>query len=134
MPVENLVGEENRGWTIAKYLLGNERTNIAGIGMCKRLLRRVKELAAHETRRGRPLLEDPRFREKLARLEIQVLSHEWSLMRMISLEQAGRDVEHRSVDAQDPRLGDPAGPRRAADGMRGSVRDAVFTRVAGRRA
>ena len=46
VPVENLVGEENRGWTIAKYLLGHERTNIAGIGMCKRLLRRVKELAA----------------------------------------------------------------------------------------
>ncbi len=45
VPVENLVGEENRGWTIAKYLLGHERTNIAGIGMCKRLLRRLKELA-----------------------------------------------------------------------------------------
>ena len=92
VPVENLVGEENRGWTIAKYLLGHERTNIAGIGMCKRLLRRVKELAAQQTRRGRPLIEDARFREKLAHLEIQVLSHEWSLMRMISLEQAGREI------------------------------------------
>ncbi len=92
VPVENLVGEENRGWSIAKYLLGHERTNIAGIGMCKRLLRRVKELAAHETRRGRPLIEDARFRDRLARLEIEVLSHEWSLMRVISLEQAGREV------------------------------------------
>jgi alkylation response protein AidB-like acyl-CoA dehydrogenase len=92
VPVENLVGEENRGWTIAKYLLGHERTNIAGIGMCKRLLRRLKELAGQEFKRGRPLIEDPRFREKIARLEIQVLSHEWSLMRLISLEQAGRDV------------------------------------------
>ena len=55
VPVENLVGEENRGWTIAKYLLGHERTNIAGIGMCKRLLRRVKELARtrDSTRDGR---------------------------------------------------------------------------------
>src|SRR5215475_12275650 len=44
VPVQNRVGEENRGWTIAKYLLGHERTNIAGIGMCKRLLRLVKEL------------------------------------------------------------------------------------------
>jgi alkylation response protein AidB-like acyl-CoA dehydrogenase len=92
VPVENLVGEENRGWTIAKFLLGHERTNIAGIGMCKRLLRRVKEIAARQSRRDRPLLEDGRFREKLARLEIQVLSHEWSLMRLISLEQAGREI------------------------------------------
>jgi alkylation response protein AidB-like acyl-CoA dehydrogenase len=92
VPVENLVGEENRGWSIAKYLLGHERTNIAGIGMCKRLLRRVKEIAGQELRRGRPLIEDARFRERLARLEIQLLSHEWSLMRVISLEQAGRDI------------------------------------------
>ena len=92
VPVENLVGEEHRGWAIAKYLLGHERTNIAGIGMCKRLLSRLKDLAARETKRGKPLLDDPRFREKVARLEIQVLSHEWSLMRVISLEQAGRDV------------------------------------------
>jgi alkylation response protein AidB-like acyl-CoA dehydrogenase len=92
VPIENLVGEEDRGWTIAKFLLGNERANIAGIGMCKRLLSRVKALAATEMRRGRPLLEDPRFREKVVRLEIQVLSHEWSLMRMISLEQSGREV------------------------------------------
>jgi len=92
VPIANLVGEENRGWTIAKYLLGHERTNIAGIGMCKRLLRRVKEIAALETRRGRPLFEDTGFRERLARLEIQVLSHEWSLMRVISLEQAGREI------------------------------------------
>jgi alkylation response protein AidB-like acyl-CoA dehydrogenase len=92
VPVENLVGEENRGWTIAKYLLGHERTNIAGIGMCKRLLRRVKEIAAVELHRGRPLIDDWRFRDKLARIEIDVLSHEWSLMRVISLEQSGRDV------------------------------------------
>ena len=92
VPVENLVGDENRGWTIAKYLLGHERTNIAGIGMCKRLLRRVKELAKQQSHRGRPLIEEIRFRDRLARLEIQVMSHEWSLMRLISLEQAGREI------------------------------------------
>jgi alkylation response protein AidB-like acyl-CoA dehydrogenase len=92
VPIENLVGEENRGWTIAKYLLGHERTNIAGIGMCKRLLRRVKELARQQSHRGRPLIEETRFRDRLARLEIQVMSHEWSLMRLISLEQAGREI------------------------------------------
>lgn len=92
VPIENLVGEENRGWTIAKYLLGHERANIAGIGMCKRLLRRVKEIAAIEMHRGKPLADDPRFRDRIAALEIEVLAHEWSLMRLISLEQSGREV------------------------------------------
>ena len=92
VPVANLVGEENRGWTIAKYLLGHERTNIAGIGMCKRLLRRAKEIAAVERHRGKPLHDDARFRDRLAALEIEVLAHEWSLMRLISLEQSGKDM------------------------------------------
>ena len=83
------VGAENEGWTIAKYLLGHERTAIAGLGMCKRLLRRLKELARTQARHGRPLIEDPRFRDKLARIEIDVLAHEWALARLISLERAG---------------------------------------------
>ena len=93
VPVENRVGEENQGWTIAKYLLGHERANIAGIGMCKRLLRRLKDYARLEIKRGRPLLEDPLFRERICRIEIEVLSHEWSLMRMISLQGAGKPVD-----------------------------------------
>lgn len=92
VPVENLVGEENRGWTIAKYLLGHERTNIAGIGMCKRLLQRLKEFACTERKHGRPLIEDIRFRDRIVKLEIEVLSHEWSLMRLISLERAGKPI------------------------------------------
>jgi alkylation response protein AidB-like acyl-CoA dehydrogenase len=92
VPVTNLVGDENRGWTIAKYLLGHERTNIAGIGMCKRLLRRLKEIARTQMKHGRPLIEDTRFRDRIVKVEIDVRSHEWSLMRMISLEQAGRAV------------------------------------------
>lgn len=93
VPVANLVGKENQGWTIAKYLLGHERTNIAGIGMCKRLLRRVKETARAEIKRGKPLIEEPRFRDRIARLEIELLSHEWSLLRMISLQQSGKSVD-----------------------------------------
>jgi len=93
VPVENRVGEENQGWTIAKYLLGHERANIAGIGMCKRLLRRLKEYARTEIKRGRPLIEDPLFRDRIARSEIEILSHEWSLMRMISLQGAGKAVD-----------------------------------------
>ena len=92
VPVENLVGVENDGWTIAKYLLGHERTTIAGLGMCKRLLRRLKEVARTQTRNGRPLIDDPRFRDKVAKIEIDVLAHEWALARLISLEQAGRGL------------------------------------------
>jgi hypothetical protein len=92
VPVENLVGEQDDGWTVAKYLLGHERTAIAGLGMCKRLLRRLKELARSRMRRGRPLIEDARFRDKLATVEIEVMAHEWSLARLMSLEQAGRGL------------------------------------------
>ena len=53
--MQNLVGEENKGWTYAKFLLGHERTNNAGIGHCKRGLKRLKEIAAAQTANGRPL-------------------------------------------------------------------------------
>jgi alkylation response protein AidB-like acyl-CoA dehydrogenase len=92
VPVANLVGEENRGWTIAKFLLGHERTTIAGIGACKRLLVRLKELARSEPKRGRPLIEDPRFRDRIVKVEIDIRAHEWSLMRVASLEQAGKGI------------------------------------------
>jgi alkylation response protein AidB-like acyl-CoA dehydrogenase len=92
IPIGNLVGEENRGWTIAKYLLGHERTNIAGIGMCKRLMTRLKDYARRQPKRGRPLIEDSRFRDRIARLEIDLLSHEWSLMRLISMEQSNLPI------------------------------------------
>ena len=92
VPAENLVGTENDGWTLAKYLLGHERTNIAGLGMCKRLLRRLKEVARTQRKHRRPLIEDPRFRDRIAKLEIDVLAHEWALARLISLEQSGRGL------------------------------------------
>ena len=92
VPVENLVGEQDAGWTIAKYLLGHERTTIAGLGMCKRLLRRLKEVARSQRKHGRPLIDDPRFRDKVAQIEIDVQAHEWALARLISLEQAGQGL------------------------------------------
>src|SRR4051812_47592014 len=93
VPVANRVGAENQGWSIAKYLLGHERANIAGIGMCKRLLRRLKEYARSQTPRGRPPIEGPPCRGRISPVEIEVLAHEWSLMRMISLQAAGRAVD-----------------------------------------
>lgn len=92
VPVSDRIGDENAGWTIAKYLLGHERTNIAGLGMCKRLLRRLRELARSQQRHGRPLADDPRFRDKLVKIEIDVMAHEWALARLISLEAAGQGL------------------------------------------
>jgi alkylation response protein AidB-like acyl-CoA dehydrogenase len=90
--VADRVGEENHGWTMAKYLLGHERTNIAGLGMCKRLLRRLHEIARTQTRQGRPLIEDPRFRDRVAKVDMDVMAHEWALARLISLEAAGQGL------------------------------------------
>ena len=73
VPVENRVGEENRGWTYAKFLLGHERTNIAGIGSAKRELARLKRIAAEERKDGRPLLDDPLFAARIAQVEIDLI-------------------------------------------------------------
>ena len=72
VPVANLVGEENRGWTYAKYLLTYERTNIAGIGLAMALLERVRNAARQARRNGRPLVEDALFGARLARAEIEL--------------------------------------------------------------
>jgi alkylation response protein AidB-like acyl-CoA dehydrogenase len=90
VPVENLVGEENRGWTYAKFLLGHERSNIAGIGAAKRELKRLKQVAAEERKNGRPLLEDPLFAARLARVEIDLVALEITNLRVLSAEGAKR--------------------------------------------
>jgi alkylation response protein AidB-like acyl-CoA dehydrogenase len=59
VPAENLVGEENKGWTCAKYLLTYERTNIAGVGYSVAALERLKKAAAKLKKNGRPLADDP---------------------------------------------------------------------------
>lgn len=84
VPVENLVGEENKGWDYAKFLLGNERTNIARIGVSKQRVARIRELAAKEMSSGRPLIEDERFREKLASIEIDLKALEMTQLRVIA--------------------------------------------------
>jgi alkylation response protein AidB-like acyl-CoA dehydrogenase len=83
VPVANLVGEENRGWTYAKYLLGHERTGIAGIGQCHREIARLKRLAcAAADGRGGVLFDDARMREKIARIEMELMSLEMLLLRV----------------------------------------------------
>jgi pimeloyl-CoA dehydrogenase large subunit len=86
VPVENLVGEENKGWDYAKYLLSAERINLARIGVSKERLIRVRELAARTQHKGRPLIEDPRFREKLAAIEVELKALEMTQLRVVSAE------------------------------------------------
>ncbi len=86
VPAENLVGKENDGWTYAKFLLGHERTNIAGVGALKREMVRLKRIAAEETRRGRPLLQDPAFARRLAEVEIELMALELTNLRVVSAE------------------------------------------------
>jgi alkylation response protein AidB-like acyl-CoA dehydrogenase len=86
VPVENLVGEENKGWTYAKFLLGHERANIAGIGAAKRELRRLQRIAALERKEGRPLSDDPLFAARLAQVEIDLMALEITNLRVLSAE------------------------------------------------
>jgi alkylation response protein AidB-like acyl-CoA dehydrogenase len=88
VPAENLVGEENKGWTYAKFLLGHERTNIAGVGVSKRELQRLKRIAAAERKHGKPLLEDPFFAARIAQVEIDLMALEITNLRVLSAEAA----------------------------------------------
>jgi hypothetical protein len=84
VPVHNLVGDENKGWTYAKFLLTHERTNNAGIGTCKRALKNLKQIASREMAHGRPLLEEPRFRDRLAQVELELMALEITNLRVLS--------------------------------------------------
>jgi alkylation response protein AidB-like acyl-CoA dehydrogenase len=86
VPVENLVGEENRGWTYAKFLLGHERANIAGIGIAKRELARLKHIAAQEVKNGKPLIKDPMFAARIAQIDIDLMALEITNLRVLSAE------------------------------------------------
>jgi pimeloyl-CoA dehydrogenase large subunit len=84
VPADHLVGQENKGWDYAKFLLGNERTGIARVGASKAKVARIKELAALEMVAGRKLSDDPRFRQKLASVEVELKALEMTQLRVVS--------------------------------------------------
>ncbi|HMS78335.1 MAG TPA: acyl-CoA dehydrogenase family protein [Burkholderiaceae bacterium] len=91
VPVENLVHEENKGWTVAKYLLGHERLNTGRIGGSKRELARLKAFAAEQTDgAGRRLIDDPRFRDKLTRVEVELMALEITNLRFLDAMRGGK--------------------------------------------
>lgn len=90
VPVESLVGEENKGWTYAKYLLTHERTNIAGVGASQAGLATVKRLAKSEMAGGKPLIENPMFAARVAQVEIDLMAMSTTNMRIVSKAAAGQ--------------------------------------------
>ncbi|UXJ50847.1 acyl-CoA dehydrogenase family protein [Pseudomonas citronellolis] len=89
VPVQNLVGRENEGWTCAKYLLTHERTGQAGIAHSKAALAQLKLIATREVRDGRPLLDDPLFRAQVAEVEMQLMAIEMSTLRILAAAREG---------------------------------------------
>jgi alkylation response protein AidB-like acyl-CoA dehydrogenase len=89
VPAENLVHEEGSGWTVAKYLLGYERMNTARIGTSMRELEVLKAFAKRQRKDGKPLLDDPRFRDRLSRLEIELTALSITNLRFIDALRGG---------------------------------------------
>ena len=85
VPADQLIGEENKGWTYAKHLLAHERTNIADVNRAKRELERVKRIAKSEG-----LYDDGRFRDQIALLEVDVIALEMMVLRVLSAEKNGK--------------------------------------------
>jgi alkylation response protein AidB-like acyl-CoA dehydrogenase len=90
VPVSNRVGPENKGWTVAKFLLGHERTNIADVGRAKHALAKVREIAAVERAGGGRLADDPDFRERVAEVELDLIALDMALLRYASAESGGK--------------------------------------------
>jgi pimeloyl-CoA dehydrogenase large subunit len=89
VPIDNRVGEENRGWDYAKFLLGNERSGIARVGVSKARVRRLREIAALERVGDKPLIEDERFRVKIAAIEVELKALEMTQLRVVAAERRG---------------------------------------------
>ncbi len=90
VPVENLVGEENIGWTYAKFLLAHERSGIAGVAQSKRGVERLRDIASTELLDGKPLLADDAFARKIGQLEIDLTALEFTELRTLAGEAAGK--------------------------------------------
>src|SRR3984893_17044516 len=89
VPVSMRVYEENKGWDVAKYLLGNERTGIARLGKSKERVAFSKKMAKEMRANGRPLIEDHEFRRRIATLEVELKSLEITQLRVLSAQKAG---------------------------------------------
>ena len=97
VPVENLVGEENKGWDYAKFLLGNERVGVAPVGSIKRVLATAKEQASTAGPGGTSLLDDPLIAARVAELENELLGLELTALRVVAHSADGKPHPASSV-------------------------------------
>ncbi|MET4046071.1 alkylation response protein AidB-like acyl-CoA dehydrogenase [Bradyrhizobium sp. RT6a] len=96
VPIENLVGEENKGWDYAKFLLANERFSDAGVTSSKESIGRIKKLSARSCADGEPIIDQGSFREKIAALEVQLKALEMTQLRVLA------NASRQQKSAQDP--------------------------------
>jgi alkylation response protein AidB-like acyl-CoA dehydrogenase len=139
VPAENLVGEENRGWDYAKFLLGNERVGVAPVGWTKRLIAQAKRHAAEVQASGAPLLSDPRIAGRIAELENDLLALELTALRVVAHSADGKPHPASSVlklrgtelqQAATELLVDIAGPLSLASGAGDGSDVPVWARTA----
>ncbi|MET0450119.1 MAG: acyl-CoA dehydrogenase family protein [Aeromicrobium sp.] len=97
VPAENLVGEENKGWDYAKFLLGNERVGVAPVGSTKRTLAQAKEYAKTAGAGGTSLLDDPLLAAQIADLENDLLALELTALRVVAHSADGKPHPASSV-------------------------------------
>jgi alkylation response protein AidB-like acyl-CoA dehydrogenase len=90
VPVENRVGEENKGWTYAKFLLVNERSGIAGVARSKKAIERLKEIGRAEMLDGTKLIATDEFARKIAETEIDLAALEFTELRTLAQESKGQ--------------------------------------------
>lgn len=83
VPVTNLVGQENKGWEYAKFLLSNERTGIANVGLCRERLEHARNLATRSEQGGRWLIDDPKLQIELAALDAEIRALEVTNWRFL---------------------------------------------------
>jgi len=91
VPKENLIGEVNKGWTCAKYLLEFERGN-AYAGRLKRGVQKIKDIANKEIDGGEPVAQNPSFNSKLTKLEIDIMALEMTELRILSKLSSGQNM------------------------------------------
>jgi alkylation response protein AidB-like acyl-CoA dehydrogenase len=90
IPASNLIGEENKGWTYAKFLLAHERSGIAGVARSKRGVAKLKKIASTEVLDGNPLINNGEFARKIGQLEIDLTALEFTELRTLASEAAGK--------------------------------------------
>ena len=130
VPVENLVFEENKGWTVAKYLLGHERMGSARTGGLRREMAALQTLAERESTDGHSLMQDTRFRDRISRAEIDLEALELTARRFLDkmritgqppgadvsmLKIKGTEVQQRITELMMQAVGPNAQPFAAVD-------------------